>query len=97
MAANPARHYVGRMHKLRISRGGKCEGCGKRLRYSQRGPNLQFAHVRWTGLQGRGRGLINRFLDIVRHPRHYKMVCRACHLAMDMLQPLASPADVVSF
>jgi hypothetical protein len=48
---------------------------------------LQFAHVRPTGLCGMGRGLTHRYLDVLKHPKHYKLECRPCHLARDRGYP----------
>jgi hypothetical protein len=50
--------------------GGKCEVCGITEK-------LQFAHVRKTGLKGRGRGRKERLWDIMNHPLDYKLTCRS--------------------
>jgi hypothetical protein len=69
-----------RVSILRIERGNRCEYCGKRGRTNKRGrPNLEFAHLAPTGLRGRGRGQIQRYYDIKRHPETYALLCRGCH------------------
>jgi len=57
-------------------RGGKCQTCGSTDR-------LEFAHLRPTGLNGMGRGFNRRVLDVLRHPRSYRLLCRSCHDAFD--------------
>jgi hypothetical protein len=69
-----------RVSVLRIGRGNRCERCGKRAHTDKRGrPNLEFAHLAPTGLRGRGRGQIQRYYDIRRHPESYALLCRGCH------------------
>jgi hypothetical protein len=44
---------------------------------------LEFAHTKPTKLNGRGRGIIRRALDIRKHPGCYVLACRRCHSVMD--------------
>lgn len=64
------------MTALRIRFGERCAKCGSRT-------ELEFAHVVTTGLNGRGRGSAERYYDILRHPRAYRLLCRRCHRAFD--------------
>lgn len=45
--------------------------------------DLQFAHLRPTGVVGRGRGSSVRARDIRRNPSAYALLCRECHRAFD--------------
>lgn len=45
---------------------------------------MEFAHLAPTGLQGRGRGLRARVLDIERNPQAYALLCRHCHKGLDL-------------
>jgi len=45
--------------------------------------NLQFAHRRETGLNGKGRGSKDRLLDVIHYPRAYALLCSECHLHYD--------------
>jgi hypothetical protein len=62
--------------RARRNRGNRCRSCAS-------GGDLQFAHRKPTGLDGRGRGSLHRILDIRRYPRRYVLLCRRCHLAFD--------------
>jgi len=44
---------------------------------------LELAHVRPTTLSGPGRGQDRRFLDAIRHPEAYALLCPDCHGALD--------------
>lgn len=74
--------YKGKMEELRQAWGGRCcigfGGCWKT-------DGLEFAHVKETGLNGRGRGMPQRYRDIVNNPDCYLLVCRACHAKADSL------------
>lgn len=56
--------------------GGKCNACGSRS-------DLEFAHVKDTGLNGIGRGKGRRLRDILRHPGAYLLLCVECHEQLD--------------
>jgi hypothetical protein len=56
--------------------GGACDACGATW-------TLEFAHVKPTGLNGRGRGKYRRLRDILRNRDAYRLLCRECHLIMD--------------
>lgn len=76
------------MDELRAHFGGRCERCGANdsgVAYWN-GPRrpLEFAHVKPTGLCGQGRGLKNRFLDVLRNPDCYRLLCSRCHRLLDM-------------
>lgn len=66
------------MEHMRTIRGNKCLQCGKTN-------DLQFAHVRPTGVKGSGRGLDKRMRDIRHHPNDYILLCKSCHLILDSL------------
>jgi hypothetical protein len=63
--------------QLLAARGGKCEDCGHTFK-------LQFAHLKPTGLSGRGRGKWQRMRDVKKHPDAYRLLCWKCHLALDL-------------
>lgn len=65
-----------RVALLRQERRERCEECG--ARHANKRP-LQFAHIRPTGLNGRGRGQTQRFMDIMRNPDAYLLLCGCCH------------------
>ena len=44
---------------------------------------LQFAHLEPTGLQGPSRGLTNRYLDVLKNPNKYTLLCVDCHREFD--------------
>lgn len=44
---------------------------------------VEFAHVKPTGLNGCGRGMTHRFLDVIKHPKHYRPMCKSCHREHD--------------
>jgi hypothetical protein len=74
--------YKGKMEELRQAWGGRCviglSGCWNK-------EGLEFAHVKPTKLNGRGRGQPQRYRDIVNNPDCYLLVCRACHAKADSL------------
>ena len=45
--------------------------------------DLEFAHVRDTDLNGRGRGRHERYYDILNNPKSYRLVCWTHHRLMD--------------
>lgn len=74
------------MDELRRIFGGRCRRCGSKRSKAGRGRKagpLQFAHIKPTGLCGRGRGLQHRYFDILRNPDCYELLCNLCHVAMD--------------
>jgi hypothetical protein len=86
----PRNRYRGSIARLRASRGGRCEctgcvGCLDRSgeRRCARDRRLEFAHLRPTGLRGRGRGRAERYHDILRNPDAYSLRCWWCHLELD--------------
>lgn len=64
----------------------ECVSCGQTRK-------LEMAHVKPTGLCGEGRGYERRYLDALKHPTSYVLLCRPCHVAFD--NPM--PADVEDF
>lgn len=56
-----------------------CFGCGDLN-------DLEFAHVRPTQLSGMSRGQYRRWLDVVRHPDRYILLCAECHREFDKWQ-----------
>jgi hypothetical protein len=79
-------HYYRRaMARLRDEWGGKCQciGCASCSGGCGIATGLEFAHVRPTGLRGRGRGLPQRYHDVKRNPDAYRLLCDLCHLEFD--------------
>lgn len=77
----PRRSYSDKMEQLRWDWGGDCVWsngtiCG--------GP-LEFAHLpgKETGLEGKGRGMPQRYHDIKKHPDCYVLLCREHHTELD--------------
>ena len=72
------RTYIARLKARCLALvGPSCRGCGSDL-------GLQFAHIKPTELSGgNGRGRIERYLDVLRHPDCYAVLCRSCHLSFD--------------
>jgi hypothetical protein len=62
--------------KLIAAFGGACAWCGSQA-------ELEFAHLRETGLKGPSRGQSKRLLDVQRNPDAYKLLCRPCHCTFD--------------
>lgn len=54
-------------------------GCGSFFK-------LEFAHVKPTGLCSRGRGRIERLLDVLKNPDCYTLMCKYCHKKYDSEQ-----------
>jgi len=78
------------MDELRAAFGGKCSKCGalrSRMRGRRSGP-LEFAHTKPTGLSGQGRGLQRRFYDVLNNPDCYALLCKRCHVLLDMKQTI---------
>jgi hypothetical protein len=68
--------------------GGRCVGCGTES-------DLEFAHVRATDLNGRGRGQNHRVRDVLNNPAAYVLLCKPCHRIFDAqgsLRPVAAEA-----
>lgn len=63
------------MEENRANRGNRCEECG----FTE---ELEFHHVKPTGLSGRSRGYNQRAYDIRNHPDCYVLVCRLCHIEL---------------
>ncbi len=63
---------VVKLEELRQSYGGKCSECDSIL-------DLEFHHVKETGLSGRGRGRKERYYDIKNNPDSYTLLCEDCH------------------
>ena len=74
--------YKGKMAELRKERGGRCL---LGLAHCSETKRLEFAHVKETGLKGRGRGRAERYRDIKANPECYILACRSCHLRADEL------------
>lgn len=89
-------NYAVKMEELRSERGNACEACGvsqaeAKLRY----PNgLEFAHLVTTTVNGRGRGLPQRYHDIRNHPEAYALLCRDCHMQQEGRRPPRLPEEV---
>lgn len=79
--------YADKLRQLKLKWGGKCVKCGatrskKKLR-GKIGP-LEFAHLKPTGLNGRNRGSKAVYLDVIRHPECYVLLCHECHALLDL-------------
>lgn len=87
--------YKKKMERLRATRGNRCQHCRLALAFDDRGqPNLQWAHIQPTGLQGKSRGQNHRIRDIIRNPGHYLLLCVECHRRYDnRLRTVAQFAD----
>ncbi len=58
--------------------GGKCVFC------EESSPsNLEFAHIKETGLKGMGRGKQRRYYDIKNHIECYRLMCKTHHKQFD--------------
>jgi hypothetical protein len=75
-------HIRKQMDKLKEKFGGRCWNCGSTV-------NLQFAHIKETDINGRGRGRKERYYDIIKHPESYALLCGGddgvggCHKGYD--------------
>jgi hypothetical protein len=58
---------------LRAAYGDCCAVCGLHV-------NLEFHHVKPTGLNGPGRGMQNRAVDILKHRDSYILLCNYHHM-----------------
>lgn len=67
-----------RRNKLEAFYGGCCQWvhCNKTER-------LEFAHLKPTKCQGKGRGQNERLIDVRKHPTHYTLLCRGHHRGFD--------------
>lgn len=65
-----------KFNDLRKEFGGCCQKCGSKM-------NLEFAHVRPTGLKSKGRGKKKRYYDIKNNKECYILLCKDCHLDLD--------------
>lgn len=65
--------------KLRAEFGNVCSECGAT-------ENLEFSHLKPTGLSEWGRGRKERYYDIINHRDSYKLRCRGCNRTLGMDQ-----------
>lgn len=70
--------------------GGACEGLEGEPRCGST-EELEFAHVKPTKLNGRGRGFNHRVKDVRSHPEAYRLLCKACHWFLDFGNPPELP------
>lgn len=47
------------------------------------GEPTELAHVKPTGVRGRGRGFCRRMRDVLANPRAYVRLCKRCHRGFD--------------
>jgi hypothetical protein len=66
----------GELSRLRSERGCRCLVCGTPA-------DLEFAHLRPTGLSKRGRGRKERLYDIKKNPFDYALLCKGQHGDLD--------------
>jgi hypothetical protein len=59
--------------------GSACQDCGSKKK-------LEFAHLKYTGLNGHGRGSYKRIRNIMDYPDAYRLLCHSCHLKFDRKQ-----------
>lgn len=69
----------GQRIRLLAKYGSKCWSCGTT-------DFLEFAHLRPTGLMGKGRGSYERYLDVKLNPTSYTVLCRYCHMEFDKIE-----------
>lgn len=62
--------------KLIDMRGNRCENCG----ISGDKTQLEWHHLKPTGLSGRSRGSTQRAIDVRDNPGSYGLFCRRCHM-----------------
>lgn len=88
-------YYSRKMDELRQKHGGCCVMCGaKHSRLGRRKLPLEFAHLKYTGVSGMGRGIARRYHDILKnYITSYVLVCKACHKELDNFAPMVKPAD----
>jgi hypothetical protein len=74
------RRYIDRLRRrLYRARRDRCLACWVRRSLAR----LEWAHRRPTGLNGWGRGRLDRLMDVKRHPRAYALLCKDCHKLFD--------------
>lgn len=74
--------YKGKMKELRQKHNeGLCQICGDE--------GQEFAHKKGSPkrLNGIGRGLPQRYRDVLNHPEDYLLLCYVCHLTYDGKAP----------
>lgn len=76
MASQQSEWVKGRWDLLIEEYGGACEKCAKTY-------DLEFAHVKPTGVKGKGRGKSRRLFDILRNRECYRLLCFECHDELD--------------
>ena len=77
---DPRGSWRQRTFKLREQRGDRCEFVDPETKKRCRATSyLEFAHIKKTGLNGRGRGQTQRVRDIERYPDAYLLVCKSHH------------------
>lgn len=69
-------YIKGEILRLRRMFGNQCQICGSQQQ-------LEFAHLKPTGVNGRGRGRQTRLYDVKKNPDKYALLCRKCHLKFD--------------
>jgi len=69
---------------------GRCQKCG------ELNDVLEFAHVQPTGLSGMGRGLTERYLDVLKNPECYALMCKPCHKEYDNASKDTDQGDVAA-
>lgn len=77
-------YYWYKMQELRDLRGGRCEVIDRNKRCAAI-VELEFAHIKETGLNGHGRGRADRYHDIKKNPDSYKLMCKRHHREFDRM------------
>ena len=81
-----AGYYAKKLADLRQAWGGRCVRCNvPHVPSAGPGWQLEFAHLpgKPTGLNGRGRGMPQRYHDVKRNPASYVLLCVECHTELD--------------
>jgi len=68
-----------KFNELKNIYGNKCMNCGSNN-------NLEFAHVKNTNFNGKGRGKAHRYYNIVKNLDCYRLWCNDCHNEYDSYQ-----------
>jgi hypothetical protein len=76
------RDWPGKLDILRQERGYQCEVEHNGHRCYAKG-ELEFAHIKPSGLSGRSRGQSRRYYDIKKNPECYKLMCKYHHNKFD--------------
>lgn len=80
MSSRQAKWQSEVMKKLRDTFEPRCRECPD---CPYQGNEMEFAHIKETGLNGRGRGRSSRYYDIKNNPDSYFLCCHEKHVEID--------------